>query len=69
MVDDGPVISRAHIARMATAAYARGDSRDSHGMKPWAPALTTWLHAYDAAATTHPTPASMQRVEEAQGAA
>lgn len=71
-MSDGAIISREMIRNMARSAFAAGRSRDSHGMNAGAEARTTWLHEYDrlsasfSAATSHPTAASTQRVEEAQ---
>jgi hypothetical protein len=44
------IVSREVIRAKGRAAFLRGDSLDSHGMNPWAPALEDWRDAYAAAA-------------------
>jgi hypothetical protein len=46
-MDNQPIVSPAHIRKMARGHFERGGRRDAHGMNPWAPALVVWHGRFD----------------------
>lgn len=67
MADGFEIVSREMIRAKGRAAFLRGDSLDSHGMNPWAPALYDWRLGYKAAADElHHAVTDARRVELAQ---
>lgn len=59
------IASQAQIRAKAAAAFARGQSRDSHGMNWHALALPTWLDEYDRLAALAACEASIVELAEA----
>lgn len=67
---DEPIIARDIIRAKARRAFNAGRSRDSHAMKPGAPALIDWLAEYDRMASAgrfeKSTPVAGRRVDVRQ---